>query len=327
MLQELFRLPILDWPIYGYGLMLVIGFLAATQLAKWLAGRMGLNGEVFVNAGLLALISGIAGARLSHILENLPEFTRGSFTENIWNMVNLRSGGLTFYGGFILAFATLVLYARWKKVSLPIGMDIVAPCLMVGLGFGRIGCYLNGCCHGERCDLPWAGHFPYHSHAYQEQLRDGQLTPPAELLKSPPVANTRASSSTSRVLLTPEEVAQSNEHIRATAAAEHSLGVHPAQLYSSANAFLIAAVLLAYLTVPHAAGRAFAWMLLMKGVSRFLLEILRVEPPVLGRMSLSMVISIGVVSLGVVLWCVFGHLAKSPTPITADPGKAQSGRA
>src|SRR6185369_5062270 len=77
MLQELFRIPIPGFgelPIFSYGLMLVIGFLAAIQLAKFLARRMGIDPEIFVNAGLIALVTGIIGARLSHILENTGQY-------------------------------------------------------------------------------------------------------------------------------------------------------------------------------------------------------------------------------------------------------------
>src|SRR5438105_5471335 len=82
--------------IYGYGLMMVIGFLLAAKLAKWLAGRCGLDGEVFVTAAVLGLVSGVIGARVSHILENLQEFTRPDLSawNNFKNMVNLQSGGL-----------------------------------------------------------------------------------------------------------------------------------------------------------------------------------------------------------------------------------------
>jgi phosphatidylglycerol:prolipoprotein diacylglycerol transferase len=88
-------------------------------------------------------------------------------------MLNLSSGGLTFYGGFLLATPVLIGYALWKKVPLLKGMDIVAPCLMVGLAFGRIGCYANGCCYGEECSLPWGAHFPYGSNAFVEQYEHG----------------------------------------------------------------------------------------------------------------------------------------------------------
>ena len=62
MYRELFRVPGLDWPIYSYGVLLVIGTLAAIWLAKVLARRRGFNPEIFVNAGLLALLSGVLGA-------------------------------------------------------------------------------------------------------------------------------------------------------------------------------------------------------------------------------------------------------------------------
>jgi phosphatidylglycerol:prolipoprotein diacylglycerol transferase len=187
MKPELFHLPFFDIPIYGYGVAVVVGFLAASYFARWLANRSGLDGEAFVNAALLALVTGIVGARLSHILENPREFFgtgRGAW-DTLVNIVNLRSGGLTYYGGFLLAFPTLVLYAIKKKVPLAVGMDIVAPALMIGLGFGRIGCFLNGCCHGAVCPdaFPLAVEFPYHSNAYVDQFQDPATR---EQLKTPP---------------------------------------------------------------------------------------------------------------------------------------------
>src|SRR5881392_2341861 len=147
MLPELFHFTVAGHEIhlYTYGLMMIVGFFAAVYLAKYLANRSGLDGEAFVNAGLIALVTGVVGARLSHVLENLDEFTRSdrSAMQNFLAMINLSSGGLTYYGGFILAFIVLVWYARKKKVPLALGMDIIAPCLMIGLGFGRIGCFLN----------------------------------------------------------------------------------------------------------------------------------------------------------------------------------------
>ena len=67
-------------------------------------------------------------------------------------------------------------------------MDIIAPCLMIGLGFGRIGCFLNGCCHGAECNLPWAVTFPYHSNAYVDQFRrqEHPLPVPPALVEATP---------------------------------------------------------------------------------------------------------------------------------------------
>src|SRR4051812_20226011 len=182
---ELFRIPFLNLPIYGYGVMLVIGFLLSLELAKFLARRAGLDPEMFVNAGLIALVAGIVGARLSHVIENWPTYTNParSFTANFFDAVNIRSGGLTFYGGLILAFPLTVAYGIYKRVPIRVAMDIMAPCIMLGLGLGRVGCFLNGCCHGGACDPNFIGavRYPFGSNAYIEQYYDGDLTPPAEL--------------------------------------------------------------------------------------------------------------------------------------------------
>ncbi len=180
MMPILFKIPFTNIPIYSYGLMMVIGFLLGIQVTKYLARRVGIDPEIFVNVGLIALVTGVLGARLSHVLENLPQYTDSSrtFWENLWDALNIRSGGLTYYGGFLLAFPSLVLYAIKKKVSIRLGMDIVAPALMVGLAFGRIGCFLNGCCYGATCQLPWAVQYPYDSIPYVEQAGRGELTSP-----------------------------------------------------------------------------------------------------------------------------------------------------
>jgi phosphatidylglycerol:prolipoprotein diacylglycerol transferase len=304
MMQELFRIPYFNVPIYGYGLMLVIGFLAATELAKFLARRTSINPEVFVNAGLIALVNGVIGARISHVLENWPDYSRAdlSFWQNLWNAVNIRSGGLTFYGGLILGFVCVLAYAIWKRIPVRVGMDIVAPTIMVGLAFGRIGCFMNGCCYGAECNAPWAISFPYFSNAYQDEVDKGEIRPPAQLELLTDKGNAR--------LMTPEQAKR--EGLWDVAKEQRSKRLHPAQLYSSFDAFLVAATLVAYFTMPHAPGRGFALMLLMMGPVRFLTEMVRAEPPVMWvggyGLSFSMVLSVFFVVAGTILWVVFGKM-------------------
>ena len=312
MWQEVFRIPFLDKPVYGYGLMLVIGFLAATQLAKFLAARHRLDGELFVNAALLALLFGVLGARLSHVVESLiagnGEFAKNGkpLSENLMSMLNLSSGGLTFYGGFLLATPVLIGYALWKKVPLLLGMDIVAPCLMVGLAFGRIGCYMNGCCYGEVCTLPWGAHFPYGSNAFVEQYEHGDIAVPPQLTDP-----TRPYASGLPRLLGKEEI-RKNPELVALANSLRANPVHPTEIYSAFNAFFIAAVCLAYFSLRPPPGRVFALMLILKGMSRFTLEMIRVEPPVLGPMSFSMVVSVGLLVAGVLMWLMCGRFDRRP---------------
>ncbi|MCC6424785.1 MAG: prolipoprotein diacylglyceryl transferase [Phycisphaerales bacterium] len=301
MWQEIYRLHLFgrDFPIYGYGLMLVIGFLVAVQLAKYLSRRKGIDPELFVNAGLLALIVGVIGSRLSHVLENLPDYTRSdlSFGQNFWNAINISSGGLTYYGGFLLAFPVLLLYAKVKKIPMRLGMDIIAPCLMVGLGFGRIGCFLNGCCYGAESNVAAVGavEFPYRSIAYEDQWREGKIQPPPELIQT----DGRHADLIPKQQLSGSDLILANE--------QHSLSVLPSQLYSTVTAWLIAATLVAYFSLGPASGRVFALMMMVEGLTRFLLEMLRVEPPVLGPLSLSMVLGLLLMIGGAILWAIFGR--------------------
>lgn len=285
MYQELFRIPGLDIPIHAYGVMLVIGFLLALELAKFLARRAGLDPEIFVNAALIALVSGVVGARLSHVLENLPQYTdpARSAWANFIDAINIRSGGLTFYGGLILGFPITVAYGIWKKVPIRLGMDIFAPAIVVGLAFGRIGCFLNGCCYGAECDagFPLGVRYPHNSTPYLDQLHTGAITP----------------------------------------LAAHSLPVHPAQLYSTFTALLIAAICVCYFSLKPPAGRVMALMLMLEGTTRFLLEMLRSEPPVLiGGLgwSLSMYIGLLLALAGGVMWFTFSDARRPgeslPTP-------------
>jgi len=312
MWQEVFRIPFINRPVYGYGLMLVIGFLCAAQLAKYLAGRCRLNGDTFVNAGLLALVSGVIGARLSHIFESLAdphntEFARNGHTlwQNFVAMLNVSSGGLTFYGGFLLATPVLIFYAIKKKVPLLLGMDIMAPCLMIGLAFGRIGCYFNGCCYGEECSLSWGARFPYGSNAFVEQYENGEIDVPDKLDSSGKVITLKDAAHPLANglprLLTKEEI-RDHKELENYADSLRAKPVHPTELYSAFNSFLVAAILLAYFSLTPAAGRVFGLMLILEGASRYILEMIRVEPPVLGNMSFSMVLSAGLVAAGIVMW-------------------------
>src|SRR3954452_17547371 len=108
-----FNLPVIgnELVIHSFGLMLVIAFLSAMYLAKFLARKSRLDPEVFANACLIALFAGVLGARLSHVLENLSDFTRSdrSFLQNLREVFNFSSGGLTYYGGFLLAFPVCVI--------------------------------------------------------------------------------------------------------------------------------------------------------------------------------------------------------------------------
>jgi len=149
-------------PIRAYGLMLVIGFLLGIGRAARVAKSRGIRPERMWDLGLVALISGVVGARLVYVLLDLPnESFRGFF--EVWN------GGLSFHGG--VAFAVLFgwLFVRHVGIPFRVAADLSAPSAALGYAITRIGCFLNGCCYGAPTSLPWAVRFNDH----------GCLTPPS----------------------------------------------------------------------------------------------------------------------------------------------------
>jgi len=316
--QVLFRLPefLGGMPIYGFGLMMVVAFFAAMELAKFLARRSRIDPEIFSNAALIALAAGVLGARMSHVLENFGDYSRSdlSFAQNFFNAINIRSGGLTYYGGFLLAFPAVLAYGWYKRVPLRLGMDIVAPALMIGLGFGRIGCYLNGCCYGAPTTASLGVSFPYRSDAYLEQWHEGKLQVPPALLDMNGVPRSIESIEHDRMLSDAQRTNLIN-----LANSQHAQPVLPAELYSTFTAWLIAGVLVAFFTTKPPPGRVFALMLMIEGVSRFLLETVRAEPVgtffgyhLFGNLTFSEGLSIPIVLMGIAIWFIFSEPAEKP---------------
>ena len=138
-------------PLYTYGLFVALGFLTALGLAQKEARRVGENPTLMVDLGFYLLIAAIVGSRLFFLIVN-PEVVLESplAAFQIWK------GGLVFYGGFIAALITAIVFVRMKKLSFMRVADIFAPGLAAGHAVGRIGCFFAGCCYGKECDLPWA---------------------------------------------------------------------------------------------------------------------------------------------------------------------------
>ena len=158
---ELFQLG----PIHlrSYGVMMALAFVVGTFLGLRESRRLGLDEDKVVNVILITLIASVFGARLLYVLEHLPEFRRE------WtSALALWQGGLTLYGGIVAGtFAGLV---AAKRMGLPVWIvaDALTPALALGTMFGRVGCFLNGCCYGQPTAQPWGVVFPRDSFAFLE---------------------------------------------------------------------------------------------------------------------------------------------------------------
>jgi phosphatidylglycerol:prolipoprotein diacylglycerol transferase len=188
---------------------------------------------------------------------------------------------------------------------------------MVGLAFGRIGCFMNGCCYGAECTLPWGASFPYGSNAFDEQYAEGELRVPPELTDpSHPLRHNGLPR-----LLTKDEI-RGHKNLEALAAGVRARPVQPTELYSAFNSFFVAGILLVFFSLSPTPGRVFALMLILDGGSRYLLEMIRVEPPVLGKLSFSMVLGAAFVAAGILMWIGCGVIARQRGVASANASPA-----
>lgn len=156
--QILFHLPTPGGgvPIYAYSAMVLVAFGASLLYLYLEVKRRGENPEHAFDLMFYGFIAGIIGSRLLEVAVQWPRYAaRPLDIFKIWQ------GGLTYYGGFLAVIATCLVYFRIHRLPLAKWSDIMAPVAMISLGFGRIGCFLNGCCYGRPApNLPWAVVFP-----------------------------------------------------------------------------------------------------------------------------------------------------------------------
>ncbi len=138
-------------PIYWYGILVALGFLAAVANWNMLGKKEGRPAGFGSELGFWIMLSGIVGARIAYILANFPVYAADPM-----EIVRLDKGGLIFYGGFIGAAVCLVFLARAHKEPVLKLADFTVTGLPIGHMLGRIGCFVNGCCYGSLTHVPWA---------------------------------------------------------------------------------------------------------------------------------------------------------------------------
>jgi phosphatidylglycerol:prolipoprotein diacylglycerol transferase len=141
--------------IHTWGLLLAIAFIIGIALSTKRAKPRGINPDVISNIAVVIMISGVLGGRFLYVLYHLEEFG-----DNPLEIIAIWKGGLMIYGGVFTAFAATLVYIKMNHLPAGKVADIFAPALALGLAFGRVGCYFNGCCFGNPTHLPWGIKFP-----------------------------------------------------------------------------------------------------------------------------------------------------------------------
>ncbi len=350
MLPVIWKIPWIGLEIPGYGLALMIGFLLAIMWATRRAERSGADPDVIINCGFLALFGGVIGARAMYVAHYWRDFaSHGSPLQVLWAIIDVRKGGLEVYGGFIAVVVLVLAYLHRRRLSIRWYLDIIAPSAALGMAIGRIGCFLNGCCFGGVCDLPWAVRFPYGSPVQRQQWAEHRPGAglPAELLVFSPqgiLSDGTAAYPISRESLraTDREIETrpgqyydirtqmkkyhlSAAELRALASQYRSLPVHPAQLYSTITLGLLALLLNAVYWRRTRDGQVICTMLLIEPWTRWTLELVRADNPVdtLGRFTISQFLAICLSLAGLVgLLVLHSRPARSPRAKRWQPQRA-----
>lgn len=129
--------------IYGYGLMIGIGILAAYIVTDYRAKKINVDREPIFNIAIWGVIGGILGAKLLYYMTVIQQII--SDPKLLLNI----SDGFVVYGGIIGGILSAFLYCRKAKINFLKYFDLIIPSVALAQGFGRIGCFLAGCCYGE----------------------------------------------------------------------------------------------------------------------------------------------------------------------------------
>ncbi len=269
-------------PIYSYGLMMAIAFLVADFLVAREFKRLRLNVNYANEMVVLAVVSGIIGAKILYLLENFSDFIESPL-EMIFS-----AGGLTWYGGFILAFIVLFAYVKRKKLPVLKVMDAVSPAVALGYGIGRIGCHLSGDGdYGIPTSLPWGTIYA-----------NGTLKPTYALReyfeRFPELAEKYNYHTLSSKIVGEDKFGFITEF-------DKTIRLHPTPIYEFLIMFLIFALLYSFRNRIKYSGELFGFYLIFSSIERFTIEFLRLNPPFILGFTEAQVISILLLLAGIFL--------------------------
>lgn len=146
----------------SYGTIIFIGLVIGVIIAMFTAKKYNIAKTDIALSTILASIGMIIGAKLIYILTVIPEvissfsYVKTHIPETLMYMF----GGYVFYGGLIGAIFGYWFYCRYFQVDFPKVMNIISPIIPLVHSFGRIGCFLGGCCYGIEYHGKFAIYFP-----------------------------------------------------------------------------------------------------------------------------------------------------------------------
>lgn len=130
-----------------YGVIITLGIICAYLYASWRGKGEGISSDDLLDIAMFVVLFGVAGARLYYVLMRPGDYS------TLWEIINIRKGGLAIYGGVIVGAITLAIAGRIKKINMFRLLDCVAPGVMLAQAIGRWGNFFNGEAFGAQTEI------------------------------------------------------------------------------------------------------------------------------------------------------------------------------
>jgi|TARA_B110000902_G_scaffold78430_1_gene93387 phosphatidylglycerol:prolipoprotein diacylglycerol transferase len=137
--------------LHSYGVMIALGVLASFYITLHKSKKFGMDADRLSGMFIWVIVAAFVGGKLFFFLEDIDKYW-GKYAA----IKGAMGGGFVFYGSLIFAVPTIVWWLRKEKIPVRPFLDILAFVGPVVHSFGRVGCFLAGCCHGKVCDS-WMG--------------------------------------------------------------------------------------------------------------------------------------------------------------------------
>lgn len=138
---------------HGYGFMIWVGVLCCIFMGLKRAKKYGMSEDAVIDIAIFGLSAGFLGAKLLYVIVEWKRFLKEPLSV-------LGSEGFVVYGGIAAGVLAAILYCRMKKLVFLAYFDLLSASIALAQGFGRIGCFLAGCCYGKETGLPIGVIFP-----------------------------------------------------------------------------------------------------------------------------------------------------------------------
>lgn len=150
-----FTIPVLDLPVYWYGVIITCGLILAVYLCSRWGKRFGITEDNIIDMMLFAVPAALVAIRVYYVVFNLDMYRQADGSLNWGRILNYGDGGLAIYGAIISSAIVLLIFCRKKKLSFLAYADLGVHGLFIGQLIGRWGNFMNVEAYGSATTLPW----------------------------------------------------------------------------------------------------------------------------------------------------------------------------